>query len=68
MASALPAIPSYVDSVKVGTHTDSAVVSDEVLITGRGVGAAAYFSAEIISRIKSADVADSIMRATVQIA
>lgn len=58
--------PSYRERVSTrGEYQEQAVVCDEWLITSRGAGTAAQFSAEIIARIKGRELAEQIMRATI---
>jgi len=60
--------PTYANACTDGTYVEEAVVSDDALITSRGAGTAAHFSAEIIARIKGRAAAEKIMQATLQLA
>ena len=58
--------PSYAADISVGEYTEAAVVHDGNIISSRGAGTAAFFSAKIIAHIKGTQVAQQIMASTLQ--
>lgn len=58
--------PTYKDKISDGKYQEQAVVRDGTLITSRGAGTAAAFSAEIITQLKDTQTAKNIMSATIQ--
>ena len=51
---------------KEGTFTEDRVVEDGNLITSRGAGTAAEFSAALIGRLAGAEKAQAVMKSTIQ--